>query len=226
MTDGGKRRTGGEPAGDRAGGRIGEPMGEHSGEWTGELTEEQAGLMLAGMNEAVRAGEEARRQRTALIALLTGLGWTQERIARLADMSQPAVSKHVAKSRANGLSSPMDLSPEQSDVPWLEGRLWALAETVSDILGGAARCTRHTEALARGRKHFTPETVDELRRLVEEDLRLHRDALPTEFRSLYDRIGRALDVPPKTAPVPAAAQPSVRRVLAHRIQRDLLAGPA
>ncbi|MGW2849014.1 sigma-70 family RNA polymerase sigma factor, partial [Streptomyces sp. NPDC001274] len=83
-------------------------MGEHSGEGTGELTEEQAGLMLAGMNEAVRAGEEARRQRTALIALLTGLGWTQERIARLADMSQPAVSKHVAKSRANGLSSPMD----------------------------------------------------------------------------------------------------------------------
>ncbi|MFJ6016307.1 sigma-70 family RNA polymerase sigma factor [Streptomyces sp. NPDC092952] len=222
MTDGERHRTGGEHADDRAGGRIGKPMGGQSG----GLTEEQAGLMLAGMNEAVRAGEEARRQRTALIALLTGLGWTQERIARLADMSQPAVSKHVAKSRADGPSSPMDLSPEQSDAPWLEGRLWALAETVSDILGGAARCTRHTEALARGRKHFTPETVDELRRLVEEDLRLHRDALPAVFRDVYDRIGRALDVPPKTAPVPAAAQPSVRRALAHRIQRDLLAGTA
>ncbi|MEV8455020.1 sigma-70 family RNA polymerase sigma factor [Streptomyces sp. NPDC052095] len=218
MTDGGKHRAGGKHTGDRAGGRIGEQVGG--------LTEEQAGLMLAGMNEAVRAGEEARRQRTALIALLTGLGWTQERIARLADMSQPAVSKHVAKSRANGPSYPMDLSPEQNDVPWLEGRLWALAEAVSDILGGAARCTRHTGALARGRKHFTPETVDELRRLVEEDLCLHRDALPAEFRGVYDRIGRALDVPPKTAPVQSAAQPSVRRALAHRIQRDLLAGTA
>ncbi|MFF2008272.1 sigma-70 family RNA polymerase sigma factor [Streptomyces sp. NPDC058195] len=185
------------------------------------LTEEQAGRMLAGMNEVIRAGEEARALRTELIRLLTGLGWTQERIARLADMSQPAVSRHAAKHHANGPQPAADLSLDQTDAPWLEGRLWALAEAVSHTLDGAARCTRYTDALARGRKRFTPGSVDALRRLVEEDLRLHRAELPRGYRDVYDRISRGLDVPARTAATATAtAGPSVRRALAHRIQRD------
>ncbi|MFI8344776.1 hypothetical protein ACIF8W_32585 [Streptomyces sp. NPDC085639] len=38
-----------------------------------------------------------RRLRAEMIKLFAGFGWTQERIARIADMSQPAVSKQVAK---------------------------------------------------------------------------------------------------------------------------------
>lgn len=51
------------------------------------------------MNEVIRAGEEMRKLRTEMIRVLAGLGWTQDRIARLADMSQPAVSKQAAKHR-------------------------------------------------------------------------------------------------------------------------------
>lgn len=64
------------------------------------LTEEQAGQMLAEMNEVIRAGEEMRLLRAEMIKVLVGLGWTQEKIARLTDMSQPAVSKQVAKYRS------------------------------------------------------------------------------------------------------------------------------
>ncbi|MFE7463046.1 sigma-70 family RNA polymerase sigma factor [Streptomyces sp. NPDC057499] len=195
------------------------------GEPPEELTEEQAGRMLAAANEVIRAGEEARGLRAELIRLLTGLGWTQERIARLADMSQPAVSRHVVKFHADGPRPAVDLSLDQNDAPWLEGRLWALAETIAHTLNGTALCARYTDALARGRKRFTPRNVDELRRLVEEDLRLHRAELPGGCQDVYDRIGRALDVPPKEAATPAAP-PSMRRALAHRIQRDRFEGAA
>ncbi|MFF3623507.1 sigma-70 family RNA polymerase sigma factor [Streptomyces sp. NPDC002467] len=196
-------------------GRIGE---------LGALTEEQAARMLDGMNEVIRAGEEARRLRAEMITVLAGLGWTQDRIAGLTGMSQPAVSKQVAKGRdGEDAASPMALTLDQYDAPWLEGRLWALAEDVSERCGEDARCARHVDALARGRKRFTPAVVDELRRLVEEDLRRHRDALPGAHRAAYDEIGRGLDIPPKTTAAPASSA-SVRRALAHRIQRDRLRG--
>jgi hypothetical protein len=184
------------------------------------LTEEQAERMLAAMNEVIRAGEEMRKLRAEMIQLFAGLGWTQERIARLAGMSQPAVSKQVAKHKPADPLPPVELSLDQHDIPWLEGRLWGLAEEIAESRDGAARCARAVDALARGRKRFTPQTVDELRRLVEEDLRAHRERLPAAFRAAYDAIGRGLDVPTK---VPPTASPSVRRTLAHRIQRDRLA---
>ncbi|MFF4427823.1 sigma-70 family RNA polymerase sigma factor [Streptomyces sp. NPDC001513] len=191
---------------------------------TGALTEEQARRMFAGMNEVIRAGEEMRRLRTEMIRVLTGWGWTQDRIARLADMSQPAVSKQAAKHRTDGPPVPMGLALDQYDVPWLEGRLWGLAEEISEAFGDTARCARLADALARGRKRFTPGNVDALRRLVEEDLRLHRAELPAGHRSAYDEISRGLDVPPKAAATGTAttASASVRRALAHRIQRDHL----
>lgn len=201
-------------AGEESAHRIGE-------EPTEALTEEQAGRMLAGMNEVIRAGEEMRRLRAEMIKLFIGLGWTQERIARLAAMSQPAVSKQVAKYRMDDPPPPMELSLDQQDVPWLEGRLWALAEEISETLRDTARCTRCVDAIARGRKRFTPENVDELRRLVEEDLRLHRATMPVGYQDAYDRISRGLDVASKTTAT-ATASASVRRALAHRIQRDRL----
>ncbi|MFB6614822.1 sigma-70 family RNA polymerase sigma factor [Streptomyces sp. NPDC085524] len=201
--------------------------GEGTGRDLGALTEEQAGRMLAEMNEVIRAGEEMRGLRAEMITVLAGLGWTQDRIARLTGMSQPAVSKQVAKGRdGEGAPAPMALSLDQYDVPWLEGRLWGLAEDISERCGGTARCARRVDALARGRGRFTPAGVDELRRLVEEDLRLHREALPGGHRSAYDEISRGLDVPPKTAAPPAPASASVRRTLARRIQRDRLGGGA
>ncbi|MEU9319671.1 sigma-70 family RNA polymerase sigma factor [Streptomyces sp. NPDC048295] len=190
----------------------------------GELTEEQAGQMLADMNEVIRAGEEMRKLRAEMIKLLIGLGWTQDRIGRLASMSQPAVSKHMAKHRTDGPPPPMELSLDQYDTPWLEGRLWGLAEEISETLHGTARCTRCVDAVARGKKRFTPENVDELRRLVEEDLRLHRATMPGSYQDAYDRISRALDVPPKANATTGSA--SVRRTLAHRIQRDRLGDDA
>ncbi|MFD4240366.1 sigma-70 family RNA polymerase sigma factor [Streptomyces sp. NPDC058525] len=193
------------------------------------LTEEQAERMLAGMNEVIRAGEEMRRLRTEMIKVFVGFGWTQDRIARLTDMSQPAVSKQVTKYRSDEPPAAIGLRLDQYDAPWLEGRLWGLAEEVSETLDGAAHCTRSVDALARGRKRFTPRTVDELRRRLEEDLRLHRDRLPAAHQTAYDEIGRALDVPPKAAAGAAAdpaGSPSVRRALAHRIQRDRLSGQA
>ncbi|GAA2641087.1 hypothetical protein GCM10010425_53240 [Streptomyces spororaveus] len=191
---------------------------------TGTLTEEQAVRMLAGMNEVIRAGEEMRKLRAEMIKLFAGFGWTQDTIARIADMSQPAVSKQVAKYALDDPAPPMGLTLDQYDTPWLEGRLWGLAEAVSETLD-TARCTRCVDALGRGRKRFTPRTVDELRRLLEEDLTLRRAELPPGFRAAYDQISRGLDVPPKAAAGTGTAAPfsaSVRRTLAHQLQRDRL----
>lgn len=183
-------------------------------------TEEQAGRMFAAMNEVIRAGEEMRKLRAEMIQALVRAGWTQEKIARLTEMSQPAVSKQVAKYR-KGDPPPTTLSLDQHDTPWLEGRLWGLAEEISETLRDTAHCTRCVNALARGRKRFMPQTVDELRRLVEEDLRLHRARLPAGYRAAYDTISRGLDLPGKATATPTASA-SARRALAHRMQRDRL----
>ena len=159
------------------------------------LTEEQAERMLAEMNDVIRAGEEMRKLRAEMIKLFAGFGWTQDRIAQLTDMSQPAVSKQVTKYRTGDPLPPMELSLDQHDVPWLEGRLWGLAEEISEAFDDTARCTRYVNAIARGKKRFTPQNVDELRRLVEEDLRLHRARMPGSYRDAYDEISRGLDVP-------------------------------
>ncbi|MCX4743535.1 sigma-70 family RNA polymerase sigma factor [Streptomyces antibioticus] len=197
---------------------------------TGALTEEQAGRILADINEVIRAGEEMRRLRGELIQVLVGLGWTQETIARLAGMSQPAVSKQLA-ARGRTEDAPEPTTPrldlDQRDTPWLEGRLWAVAEEITETLDGTARCTRYVAALERGRRRFTPENVDELRRLVEDDLRLRRAELPDGLRAAYDGISRALDLPAEatgTAATPArtSGSASVRRALARRLQRDRL----
>ncbi|MGW6685533.1 sigma-70 family RNA polymerase sigma factor [Streptomyces sp. NPDC054961] len=202
------------------------------------LTEAQAERILAEMNEVIRAGEEMRKLRTEMIKVFVGFGWTQDRIARLTDMSQPAVSKQVVKCRADGPPPPMGLALDQYDAPWLEGRLWGLAEEIAETFRASARCARYVDALGRGKKRFTPQNVDELRRLVEEDLRVHRAELPGGYRAAYDEISRGLDVPvPVPAPVPAQAAmttgidtasapapatASVRRALARRIQLDRL----
>ena len=185
------------------------------------LTEEQAEQILADMNHVIRAGEEMRKLRGEMIKLFVGFGWTQDRIAQLTDMSQPAVSKQVTKYRTGDPLPPTSLSLDQRDVPWLEGRLWALAEEISEAFDESARCTRYVHAITRGKKRFTPQNVDELRRLVEEDLRLHRARMPSSYPDAYDEISRGLDVP---ARVTTAVSASVRRTLAHRIQRDSLRG--
>ncbi|UZJ32691.1 sigma-70 family RNA polymerase sigma factor [Streptomyces endophytica] len=195
------------------------------------LTEEQAARIFAGMNEVIRAGEEMRTLRTEMIKMLAGSGWTQEKIAQLTEMSQPAVSKQVTKAKLSGSPPPMDLSLDQRDTPWLEGRLWGLAEEISEACYDTARCTRYVNSLARGRKRFTPQNVDELRRLVEEDLRLHQSLLPGGHREAYDQISRALDVPSKAASRTGAAtatpgSPAARRTLASQIQRERLRGDA
>lgn len=188
--------------------------------------------MLADMNEVIRAGEEMRKLRTEMIKVFVGFGWTQDKIARLTDMSQPAVSKQVTKYKPDEPLPRMGLSLGQRDAPWLEGRLWGLAEVISETFREGARCTPYVDAVARGKKRFTPQGVDELRRLVEEDLRQHRAELPGGHRAAYDEISRGLDVPSKaadttvqaaaSAPAPAA----VRRALARQIQRDRLGDPA
>ncbi|MFD8543043.1 sigma-70 family RNA polymerase sigma factor [Streptomyces sp. NPDC059649] len=221
------------------------------------LTEEQAARILAGMNEVIRAGEEMRKLRTEMITMFAAFGWTQDTIAQLTEMSQPAVSKQVKKSKLGDAPPPMDLSLDQHDIPWLEGRLWGLAEEISEATEACddtARCTRYVNALARGRKRFTPQNMDELRRLVEEDLRRHQPHLPSGYRDAYDQISRALDVPPKatsstskskstrkgtsastttspstsrstSAPTSTStSSPSARRTLAYQIQRDQLRG--
>ncbi|MFF4452184.1 hypothetical protein [Streptomyces goshikiensis] len=117
----------------------------------------------------------------------------------------------------------MALGLDQRDAPWLEGRLWGLAEEISETLQDAARCTRHVNALARGGKRFTARNVDDLRRLVEEDLRLRQEELPGACRSAYDEISRGLDVPEEGT---VTASASVRRALARRIRRGRLGGDA
>ncbi|MEU4540484.1 hypothetical protein AB0G15_37155 [Streptosporangium sp. NPDC023825] len=187
------------------------------------LTEEQARRMLADVNDVIRAGEEMRALRAEMIKIFVGYGWTQDKIARLTDMSQPAVSKQVTKYGVDDPLPSVELSLDQQDAPWLEGRLWGLAEEISETCHDTARCTRHVNAIARGRKRFTPQSVDELRRLVEEDLRLRRAELPGGYREAYNEIGRGLDLPSK-AVATTTAPASVRRALAYRIQRDRLRG--
>ncbi|MFF1716762.1 sigma-70 family RNA polymerase sigma factor [Streptomyces sp. NPDC058268] len=204
---------------------------EDTHEGSGALTEGQAERMLAGMNEVIRAGEEMRKLRAEMIKLFVDLGWTQDRIAELADMSQPAVSKQVAKYRTSGeykaggdrLPS-MELHLDQRDQPWLEGRLWGVAEVVSETLDESAHCTSYVNALGRGKKRFTPQNVDELRRLLEADLREHQAQLPGGCRGAYDEISRRLDVPAKAKATATAAtgSASVRRAIAREIQRDRL----
>ncbi|MFD3973504.1 sigma-70 family RNA polymerase sigma factor [Streptomyces cyaneofuscatus] len=179
------------------------------------------------MNKVIRAGEEMRQLRSEMIALFAGAGWTQERIARLTGMSQPAVSKQVTRHGPGSPPPPTELVLDRYDTPWLEGRLWGLAEAISEALHHDARCTRFVDAVGRGRKRFTLPTVDALRRLVEEDLSLRRAELPGGYRTAYDVISRGLDVPvdiPVDVPadVTASGSASVRRTLAHRIQRDRL----
>ena len=174
--------------------------------------------MLAEMNEVIRAGEDMRKLRSEMIKLFVGFGWTQDKIARLTDMSQPAVSKQVTKYAAAEPGPAMGLDLVQHDVPWLEGRLWGLAEDIAETFE-TARCTRHVHAIARGRKRFTPQSVDELRRLVEADLDLHRPQSSGAHQDAYDEIARGLDVPSRAAS-PGAA--SVRRALARQVQRDRL----
>ncbi|MFI8965436.1 sigma-70 family RNA polymerase sigma factor [Streptomyces sp. NPDC053493] len=185
---------------------------------TGTLTEEQVERMFAGMNEVVRAGEEMRRLRAEMIQLLAGAGWTQDRLARLAGMSQPAVSKQVTKPRTG---EAVDVSLDQHDAPWLEGRLWGLAEEIADTLGDSAHCSRLVHVLARGRKRFTAQNVDALRRLVEQDLREHAARRPFgAYQHTYDRIARGLDVLATPGTGEAGSGPaSVRRALACQIQR-------
>ncbi|MFE0013050.1 sigma-70 family RNA polymerase sigma factor, partial [Streptomyces erythrochromogenes] len=120
----------------------------------------------------------------------------------------------------------------QRAAAWLEARLGALAEEVAEALD-AARCARFVGALARGRKHFTPESTDELRRLLEADLRLGAAELPAAFRAAYDEISRGLDTDPKTAAAGSGpksdstqAPASVRRTVARQLQRDRLRGEA
>ncbi|MFD4337577.1 sigma-70 family RNA polymerase sigma factor [Streptomyces anulatus] len=185
------------------------------------LTEKQAEQMLAGMNEVIRAGEEMRKLRAEMITVFEGFGWTQERIAQLTEMSQPAVSKQMAKRKTDELRTPMEVSLDQRDTPWLEGRLWGLAEEISETLDETAHCTRYVNALARGKKRFTPQNTDELRRLVEEDLRRHRTELSDSYRAAYDEISRGLDLPSNVTTTTSA---SVRRSIAHQIQRDQLRG--
>lgn len=182
------------------------------------LTEAQAERMLADMNEVIRAGEEMRKLRAEMINIFAGFGWTQDRIARLTGMSQPAVSKQVTKYRAGDPLPPARLSLDQRDVPWLEGRLWGLAEEISETFG-SARSAHYVNAIARGKKRFTPQNVDELRRLVEEDLMLHRADMSGSYRKAYDEISRGLDIP---AEITATASASVRRALACQIQREQL----
>ncbi|MEU6294289.1 sigma-70 family RNA polymerase sigma factor [Streptomyces erythrochromogenes] len=194
----------------------------------GALTEEQAARMLTGMNEVIRAGEEMRRLRTEMIKLFAGFGWTQEKIARITEMSQPAVSKQVTRFAADDPPPRLGLALDQHDGAWLEGRLWALAEEVAEALD-SARCARFVGALARGRGRFTPESTDELRRLLEADLRLGAAELPAAFRAAYDEISRGLDT--GTAPAAAGSGPapvpaSVRRTVARQLQRDRLRGDA
>ncbi len=177
--------------------------------------------MLAGMNEVIRAGEEMRKLRTEMIKLLAGFGWTQDRIAQLTDMSQPAVSKQVTKHKMGDPLPRMGLSLDQHDAAWLEGRLWGLAEEISEAFYDTARCTRYVNAIARGKKRFTPQNVDDLRRLVEADLILHQAEMPSSYRDAYDEISRGLDVPSKVV-TPASA--AMRRALAYQIQRDRLRG--
>jgi hypothetical protein len=128
----------------------------------------------------------------------------------------------VTKYKTGDPLPPTRLSLDQHDAPWLEGRLWGLAEEISET-SDTARCTRYVNAIARGKKRFTPQNVDELRRLLEEDLMLHQAELPGSYRDAYDEISRGLDVPSK---VTATASASVRRALAHQIQRDRLRGDA
>jgi hypothetical protein len=183
----------------------------------GTLLEAQAERMLAEMNEVIRAGEEMRQLRAEMVALFAGFGWTQDRIAQLTGMSQPAVSKQVAKSKTEPLPQ-VAFALDQCDTAWLEGRLWALAEEIAEAFDDA-RCARHVNAIARGKKRFTPQNVDELRRLVEDDLR--RAELPAGCRAAYDAISRGLDIPTKAT---TTASASMRRALARQVQRDDLTG--
>ncbi|WP_327092777.1 hypothetical protein OIE66_19710 [Nonomuraea sp. NBC_01738] len=180
------------------------------------LTQQQAADLLAGINDTIRAGEEMRALRTELVKVFADYGWTQDAIAHLTDMSQPAVSKHVARHRTDH-TPPLDLTLDQPDTPWLEGRLWALAERLSETHPRTTRCTPHLHAIARGKRHFTPQTVDELRRLVEDDLRTHAADLPPAYRKTYDTISRTLDQPPNPSPQPPTT-PTARRTLAYQVQ--------
>ncbi|WP_424216472.1 sigma-70 family RNA polymerase sigma factor (plasmid) [Streptomyces sp. BI20] len=197
---------------------------------------DRAGRVFAALNDAIRAGEEARAARAELIRGLADAGWTQEQIARLAELSQPAVSKQLLRPRPPGAApAPAPGAPlrlDHRDPAWLEGRLWAVAEDLVRLFGADAACAPRVHALARGRERLTPRSADALRRLVEEDLRRPAPAgrPTTAHRAAYDEIARALDTATGRA-APAADGPgadgtaSARRALARRAQLDALDTP-
>ncbi|MEU8443295.1 hypothetical protein AB0F05_22735 [Streptomyces microflavus] len=43
-----------------------------------------------------------------------------------------------------------ELTPDQYETPWLEGRPWGPTEGISEALSDGARCSRFVDALGRG----------------------------------------------------------------------------
>ncbi|MFE6000603.1 sigma-70 family RNA polymerase sigma factor [Streptomyces sp. NPDC056454] len=157
-----------------------------------------------------------------MVALFAGAGWPQEWNAQLTGMSQPALSKQVSTHGPGSPPPPAKLTLDQDDAPWPEGRPRGLGEAVSEARRHESRRTPFADALGRGRKRFTPENVDTLRRLVGEDLRVHREEVPACHRAAYDTISGGLGVPARSGATTGSL--SVRRTLAHRILRDRLGG--
>lgn len=123
---------------------------------------------IARLTEIIKAGEEAQRERAALMRSAYGRDpktWSQTWLAQQAGISQVAVSKAIKLPGEKNLE-------EHADPAYLVGRLLGVANRL-----GAHRpqravssLNRLTDKLIEEKTPVTPETLRQLRRLIDRNI--------------------------------------------------------
>lgn len=128
------------------------------------MSEDHARELFVHLNARIADGEEAAEERKALIGILDDHGWSQTEIAKVAEISQQAISKSLKKPTAPNL--------EGTDAPWVIGRLFGIAGHLvwNRAPGVKVQCENLVYKMMGGRYPVTPFSVAQLRRFLEKDL--------------------------------------------------------
>ena len=162
---------------------------------------------LAELTATVEAGEEAQRQRAAVMRLARAADrdyWTQDKLADAAGVSQAAVSKALAAAPRQ----PPDMRPA-----YLAGRLAALAQAAA---GDKGRAGRLAEKMLAGTYPVTPASIATLIHLTGQDIRARRRARPVLAEELSQEL----------AEVTALLEPAIHEAVVMTVDNhaDMFAG--
>lgn len=134
---------------------------------------------LADAARRVREGEAARERRAKLMRIARGAGWTQERIAEVAEVSQAAVSKILRQ-------TPGEIAIEECNDPhYLLGRLLRIGD---DADPGIYSPDTIASRLFDGTRRVTPSTLAQLRRHIDRSITTRRRSGNLKFADLQEAL--------------------------------------